>query len=409
MTNASIKNTFAILSVLAVSTVLSMGAFAIVAHAQEDLGYGNTYGDNLGYADTYGTNLGYGDTYGTNLGYADTGNTYGTDMYGTDVTYENGIGYSYNDYGTGYSSNYGSSYGGSSFGGGSTGGGFSFGAPATSYSNPIVYQQQQQQQQQQIRTITTPGNTTNTSNYCTNNSCNYNNTTNISNSGNTNVTTVSPVRSGSAQFSVQYVYPQQNYNYQTYNTVSCYISSSQNYLSWAASGATSAWLSGVGSVSPTGSIAVPAGTGMTYTLTVSGPGGSNTCSTYVAAPIYNVGTSVSLSQIPYTGFDFGPIGNALYWLSLLAFAAAGAYLLVYYRGGMALLATSTVARTTSSVAKAPARIVKSTAQKIEKAIAAEPSTLANLPVMPSALATVDSMSVAHSKDGSAPRLIITRS
>ncbi len=44
---------------------------------------------------------------------------------------------------------------------------------------------------------------------------------------------------------------------------------------------------------------------------------------------------VALSQIPYTGFDYGPFGNSLYWIMLASIAVGGAYLLVYYRGGVA--------------------------------------------------------------------------
>lgn len=40
-------------------------------------------------------------------------------------------------------------------------------------------------------------------------------------------------------------------------------------------------------------------------------------------------THVRLSQIPYTGFDYGPLGNAIYWFSLVLFALSAGYLLVY--------------------------------------------------------------------------------
>ena len=52
--------------------------------------------------------------------------------------------------------------------------------------------------------------------------------------------------------------------------------------------------------------------------------------------------NVSLRQIPYTGFDFGPVGDAIYWAALLAFAIAASYLLIYYRSGAFALATSLV-------------------------------------------------------------------
>ena len=47
-------------------------------------------------------------------------------------------------------------------------------------------------------------------------------------------------------------------------------------------------------------------------------------------PVVNPSPYVALTQIPYTGFDFGPFGNAMYWIVLAGFAIAGAYLLVYY-------------------------------------------------------------------------------
>jgi len=59
---------------------------------------------------------------------------------------------------------------------------------------------------------------------------------------------------------------------------------------------------------------------------------------YIPPVAYNVPTpptpNVSLSQIPYTGFDFGPLGDSLYWLALVAFALSAAYLLLYYQGGV---------------------------------------------------------------------------
>jgi hypothetical protein len=59
-----------------------------------------------------------------------------------------------------------------------------------------------------------------------------------------------------------------------------------------------------------------------------------------APPTYVPHTSyVALSQIPYTGYDFGPVGNAIYWISIMLVAFSGAYLIVYYRGGAFALAT----------------------------------------------------------------------
>ena len=56
MTNASMKkiNIVSVLSVIALSVVISVGAFATTVHAQEDVGYYDTPGDNIGYYDTPG-------------------------------------------------------------------------------------------------------------------------------------------------------------------------------------------------------------------------------------------------------------------------------------------------------------------------------------------------------------------
>ena len=111
-----------------------------------------------------------------------------------------------------------------------------------------------------------------------------------------------------------------------------------------------------------------------YRMTVRGPGGSATCETghaynsayfddayyrndhyltrsaihpvtvaippqpYVvqyAQPSYPpyVQNYVPLSQIPYTGFDFGLVGNAIYWLTIILAAMGGAYLIVYSHSG----------------------------------------------------------------------------
>ena len=47
-------------------------------------------------------------------------------------------------------------------------------------------------------------------------------------------------------------------------------------------------------------------------------------------PIAYASPHVALSQIPYTGFDFGTVGNTLYWAVLALFALAAGYLIVYY-------------------------------------------------------------------------------
>ena len=44
-------------------------------------------------------------------------------------------------------------------------------------------------------------------------------------------------------------------------------------------------------------------------------------------------TTIALTSIPYTGFDEGPLLDALYWLLITAVALCGAYLIVYFKGG----------------------------------------------------------------------------
>jgi hypothetical protein len=51
-------------------------------------------------------------------------------------------------------------------------------------------------------------------------------------------------------------------------------------------------------------------------------------------PQYASAASVPLSSIPYTGFDGGLIGNILFWLGLVSMSFMGAYLIVYYKGGV---------------------------------------------------------------------------
>jgi hypothetical protein len=82
-----------------------------------------------------------------------------------------------------------------------------------------------------------------------------------------------------------------------------------------------------------------------YTLTVNdNQGRTQTCNAYVSVtgttyypgptyPTYPLPvppTNISLDQIPYTGFDFGVIGNTLYWLSIALFAVGAGYMIVYY-------------------------------------------------------------------------------
>jgi hypothetical protein len=158
----------------------------------------------------------------------------------------------------------------------------------------------------------------------------------------------------------------------------------------------------VGNVAPNGSTSLYTYGNTVYTMTVSGQGGSNTCRTQVYAPT----TSVSLSQIPYTGFDFGTVGNAIYWMSLLALAISGAYLLVYYKGGALVLASGLFAAKKETVAVA-APVAQSTVVAAPKQDAPK---VFDFTTLPSAVetSTKDSMQMVADRDGNT-RIVISRS
>lgn len=113
-------------------------------------------------------------------------------------------------------------------------------------------------------------------------------------------------------------------------------------LAWASNGAVSAVLTGMGTVSTTGSMSVHPSTSMNYVLTIYDQyGNTSTCNVNINVNGYN-NPSISLSQIPYTGFDFGTFGNMVYWFALALFAVSLAYLAVYMQGGVWKLATRSV-------------------------------------------------------------------
>ncbi len=128
-------------------------------------------------------------------------------------------------------------------------------------------------------------------------------------------------------------------------------------LRWQSTEATSAHLSGVGAVSTYGAYTVYPTYDTTYTLTVYGNGQPRQCELEIDrdysygsygsygthypqnTPTYTPGYSynypyVALTQIPYTGLDFGIAGTMLYVAVFALFAIAGAYLLAYYQGGV---------------------------------------------------------------------------
>lgn len=98
-------------------------------------------------------------------------------------------------------------------------------------------------------------------------------------------------------------------------------------LSWHSTGpVASAWLSdGLGAVAPNGSLPVRPESSRLYTLTVSGPGGTQTCSTQLI--VAGGSPNIALSQIPYTGF--GGVGTTISYAAIALFLAAAGYLGVY--------------------------------------------------------------------------------
>src|SRR3989344_1238312 len=349
MTNASVKNTFLVLSAVAIiATALSLGAFATTVHAQQDGwggsdGWGTVYdndcGGSCGTSD-WGGSDGWGTVYDNDCGGCMSQPEYSYEPYTYEDTYYND---SYSQPNQNYSQpSYRPSPSPTFYAPG-------YSAPQQPRTNTVYVPQQQQQQQQQQGGGGGPVN-------IVNNNVNTNTNTNVA-----------PVSQATPQTIVQYVaqpnpiyYPvyQPTYNYPVQNTQLpyCVITATTGYnglvtLSWSSSYATSAYISpSVGSVAPNGSTSLYNYGNSIYTMTVSGQGGSNTCRTSYVQPVQT--PTVSLTQIPYTGFDLGPVGNAMYWLSLLSFAVAGASLLVYFlprlmadkagRGGAFALVGSTL-------------------------------------------------------------------
>jgi Spt5 C-terminal nonapeptide repeat binding Spt4 len=114
-------------------------------------------------------------------------------------------------------------------------------------------------------------------------------------------------------------------------------------LNWTSYNAVSAYISDIGATSLSGSRTVWPYTGKTYTMTVYGQNGyTSTCQATVSVgaqyferlPQVSVSSFVSLAQVPYTGFDLGPLGTAIYALALLAWSVFAGYMVFFYRGGI---------------------------------------------------------------------------
>ena len=136
-----------------------------------------------------------------------------------------------------------------------------------------------------------------------------------------------------------------NYN-QNYNYNNQYGYQAQPVtISWSSQYAHSGWINqGVGTVALTGSRTVYPTQTTVYTATFVGQNGQQvTCSatvninTYVPPPIYqNPAPYVTLSAVPYTGLELGPVGTVLYWGFLIAWTLFAAYLIAIKRAHMSI-------------------------------------------------------------------------
>ncbi len=394
------------------------GMFGDYSAYDTPLGYDDysAYDTPLGYDDysAYDTPLGYDgySAYDTPLGYD------GYDVYDTPLGYgsesECGCDRDGNGYVESFEEEFGSSqptFGGGGYGGSSFGGGSSFRPTSFSFpQTPTTFYAPQYRAPQ--TNYTQPSNTT-----INNNNTNVNN--NVNNNTAIAIATVTPVVQSAPQYQVVYQQPAPVYYAQPSCTISITNYGGGNYgpyaynqlatLTWSSQNATHGFITNVGQVSGYGSMQVYPTNGMVYSMTVNGQGGTAYCTTqpyYIPVapqPIVPPTPYVSLSQIPYTGFDFGTFGNAIYWMSLMAFAGAAAYLVLYFNGGamqalgFARSKKSAIEMPTISVSKAPA--VAAVAAPVISPIQIAQTRASN---------TIDTMHVTPAKDGVMPRIHISR-
>ena len=114
---------------------------------------------------------------------------------------------------------------------------------------------------------------------------------------------------------------------------------------------------------------------------------------------------LALSQIPYTGFDLGFLGNSLYFVALVAFALAAGYLIVYYMPSFNLGRTS-VSRQMSAVVDAPTMFAFAASAPISAPVSHRNSQERTYGTQYNDVSK-DAMTFARSEKG-APRIVITR-
>jgi hypothetical protein len=191
-------------------------------------------------------------------------------------------------------------------------------------------------------------------------------------------------------------------------------------LSWETTDADWAQITDIGQVSTDdGSITINAYTSKTYYMTVYADGRSAECETFVNVvgevrsnsnnysnyygQSYYQPPYVLLTQIPYTGFDFGPVGNMIYWMTLAFLAIGSAYLLVYQKG-MRALASIPVVSEVIRAGRMQLRAVRSITN-----VSIQPAAASQRAEQTETLAETrfgsDSMKVI---EGETPRIVITR-
>ncbi len=116
-------------------------------------------------------------------------------------------------------------------------------------------------------------------------------------------------------------------------------------LTWASANAKLGTVNGYGTVAPNGTVQINPTQPMTFTGTFTGSNGQIvTCSAAVTVsavqtPVHQVAYNqprphapyITLSQVPYTGLDLGPVGTILYWSFLVFWCLFMAYVLVIKR------------------------------------------------------------------------------
>ncbi len=204
-----------------------------------------------------------------------------------------------------------------------------------------------------------------------------------------------------------------NLNCTMYATPNSIQNGTGSVLNWTSYGAAYATLSdGIGNVALNGSVTVRPESSRVYTLTIRDyQGRTNTCFTTV-----NVSGSnpyVSLTSVPYTGFDGGLTENAVYWLGLMIWALAAGYVVVRYRGNIAEIFDGGLGGKAYAFAGEPTIVRERVIEKSAPMPAAEaPAPVVAQPIAAAApiakrSGTADRMTL-QIKEGETPRLVIAR-